>query len=142
MALSPQQKGQLASVITKYRGWIAFVLGFVSGLLIGYLTGTWQLLVLSAVLAGFFATTYKRGLLYGSMSILAVYIYFVLIYVFTTPALTVLNVFIGIIGLSGMGIIALLITLLIGFLVGLTGGYLGAVIHSFITWPTWEPVKE
>ena len=142
MALSQQQKGQIADTITKYRGWIAFVIGFISGLLIGYITGIWQLLALSAILAGLFARSYKRGLLYGSMSVLAVYIYFLLILILTSPALTVLNVFIGIIGLSGMGIIALFITLLIGFLVGLTGGYLGAVIHSFITWPAWEPVKE
>ena len=137
MALSVAQKNQVASLITKYRGWIAFGFAFIIGLLIGIFTHTWQFLSVSALIAGLFATTYKRGLIYGSLSILAVYSFFLVIYLLTSPTLQVLNVFIGIIGLSGMGVLGLLITLLIGFLVGLTGGYLGAVIHSLIIWPNW-----
>ena len=132
------QKKQLSVVITNYRGWIAFVCSFLTGLIIGFFTHNWQLLSLSAILAGLFATSYKKGLLYGSTSIVAVYAFFLLVYILTTPAFQVMNVFIGIIGLSGMGILGFLITLLIGFLIGLTGGYFGSVVHSFIPWPVWE----
>ena len=132
------KKKQLNLVITNYRGWIAFGSGFLTGLIIGFFTHNWQLLSLSAILAGLFATSYKKGSLYGSVSIAAVYAFFLMVYILTTPAFQVMNVFIGIIGLSGMGILGFLITLLIGFLIGLTGGYFGSVVHSFIPWPVWE----
>ena len=92
------QKNQLAIIVSNYRGWIAFAVGFVSGLLLGFFTHNWQLLSLSAILAGLFATSYKKGLLYGSVSIVAVYAFFLLVYILTTPAFQVMNVFIGIIG--------------------------------------------
>ena len=138
MAISVEQKKQLSSFITSYRGWIAFLVGFITGLFIGFLTHNWQLFSLSAILAGLFATSYKRGLLYGSVSIVAVYLFFLLIFILTTPAFQVMDVFIGIIGFENMGIIGFLISLLIGFLIGLTGGYFGSAIHSFIPWPMWE----
>ena len=138
MAISSDQMKKLNSTVAAYRGWIAFLVGFVTGLAIGFFTHNWQLLSLSAVLAGLFATSYKRGLLYGSISILAVYAFFLLIYIFTTPAFQVMDIFIGIIGISNMGILGFLITLLIGFLIGLTGGYLGSAIHAVIPWPATE----
>ena len=138
MALSVEQKKNLSSFIVSYRGWIAFGFGFLTGLAIGFFTHNWQLLSLSAILAGLFATSFKRGLLYGSISIVAVYSVFLLFYILTTPAFQVMDVFIGIIGIQGAGIIGFLVTLLIGFLIGLTGGYFGSVVHSFIPWPMWE----
>lgn len=136
---------KLHEVIGQYRGWIAFAVGFVTGLFLGFITQSWQLLELSAFLAGLFATTYKRGVLYGGVSILAVYSFFLLIYILTTPAIQVMNIFTSIliegiagINVSGMGFIGFFITLLIGFLIGISGGYLGAVIHSFIPWPEAE----
>ena len=140
--LTDENKKKLNDVIIEYRGWIAFAVGFVTGLFIGLITHSWQLLEISAFIAGLFATTYKRGVLYGGVSILAVYSFFLLIYVLTTPAFQVMDIFAGIlingivgINVSGMGIVGFLITLLIGFLIGISGGYFGAVIHSFISWP-------
>ena len=56
MAISSDQMKKLNSTVAAYRGWIAFLVGFVTGLVIGFFTHNWQLLSLSAVLAGLFAT--------------------------------------------------------------------------------------
>lgn len=149
MSVYELNKQNIGLLIHKYRGWCAFVVGFISGIFIGYLFQSWQLLFLSAFLAGLFATTYKRGILYGSTSILAVYVFFLAKYIVTTPALRVMDIFAdilinGILGttVSGMGFLVILLTLLIGFLIGLTGGYLGSVIHSLISWPKWVGTQE
>lgn len=140
MALSIEQKNQLATFITKYRGWLAFALGFITGVIIGYFTHMWQLLFLSAILAGLFGTSNKRGILYGTASTVAIYAFFLLIDIFTIKALQVLSIFVGIIGLTGVAgtITGIFLVLVIAYVIGLTGGYLGAVIHSFITWPSWQ----
>ena len=122
----------LTAFVETYRGFVAFAVGFITGLVIGYITHTWQLLIVSAILAGLFGKTYKKGAKYGSFSILAVYTVFLIYYIFTSPALEVLSIFIGIIGIQGFGVLGVLIILLIGFLVGLTGGYLGSVLHTFL----------
>lgn len=140
MALSVEQKNQLATFIATYRGWIAFAIGFITGVIVGYFTDMWQLLFLSAILAGLFATSNRRGILYGTTSTVVVYAFFLLIDIFTSHALQVLSIFVGIIGIAGTAgaIVGVLLILVIAYVIGLTGGYLGAVIHSFITWPSWE----
>ena len=135
--LSAEQKKSLALFINDYRGWVAFGTGFLTGLFIALFTHNWQLLSISAILAGLFATSTKKGLLYGICSVLAVYGLFLTILLFTTPTMQIMNIFIGIVGLTGMGWIVLLITLLIGFFVGLTGGFLGSSLHLLIKWPEW-----
>ena len=125
-------------VFSQYRGWTAFVVSIILGLLLGYYTHIWQLLFIPAIVAGYFGKTYKKGAKYGSLSILVVYAVFLLYYIVTASALEVLTVFVGVIGIQGMGILGVLIILLIGYLVGLTGGYLGSVIHSYIQLPSWS----
>lgn len=137
MSSSSEQATSLQDFVNQYRGWIAFILSFVLGFLIGYFTHSWQLLFLPAILAGYFGKTYKKGAKYGSLSILALYAVLLLNYIVNYSALQALNIFIGLIGIQGMGILGVLITLLIGFLIGITGGYLGSVIHSFIEKPIW-----
>lgn len=119
------------------QGWIAFATGVFSGLVFGFLTQDWRFLFFSAIIAGLFAESYRKGLKYGIFTVLTVYV-LDLVYLFlTSPMMDVLNVFIGIIGLTGMGWIILLIVLLIALLIGLTGGYFGASIHALINWDEW-----
>lgn len=122
----------------KYRGWIVLLIGIFTGLLLAILTRNWQSMFIVAILTGGFSpTSYKKGMKYGSFSVL--FTYFILLgYLYTTsPLMDVMNVFIGIIGLNGMGYIIFIVTLLIGFLIGLTGGYFGSVWSSLINWDEW-----
>jgi hypothetical protein len=125
-------------------GWVAYILCTFLGLILTYFTQDWKWLFVIAIIAGLFAGTYTKGVKYGSLSVMSVYLIQLFYLLVTSPSLNVLNIFvsvidenIGPIGLAGMGWIALLVIMLIGFLVGTTGGYFGSVWHSLINWDEW-----
>ena len=88
----------------------------------------------SAFISGLFATRIRLGALYGSLTIFLTYLILLVFIFLTSPALDILNIFIGIVGLSGMGWLVAIIILILGLLIGATGGYLGGTVSQFVPW--------
>jgi hypothetical protein len=96
------------------------------------LAGDWKLMLIAGALGALFVRRIRRAFLVGFLGIgLAWGIFFVYLSM-TAQAMSVANIFIGLLGLEGLGIVVIVISVLIGALLGGFGGMLGRALYEFI----------
>ncbi|MFW9975467.1 MAG: hypothetical protein ACFFDQ_09400 [Candidatus Thorarchaeota archaeon] len=109
----------------------ALVLTIVFGLAL-QLAGDWKLMLIAGALGALFVRRIRRAFFVGFLGIgLAWSILFVYLSV-TAQAMAVANIFIGLLGLEGLGIVVIVISVIIGALLGGFGGMLGRALYEFI----------
>ncbi len=109
----------------------ALVITIVFGLAL-QLAGDWKLMLIAGALGALFVRRIRRAFLVGFLGIgLAWSILFVYLSI-TAQAMAVANIFIGLLGLEGLGVIVIVISVLIGGLLGGFGGMLGRALYEFI----------
>ncbi|MFW9892349.1 MAG: hypothetical protein ACFFFO_09115 [Candidatus Thorarchaeota archaeon] len=117
------------------------------------LAGDWKLMLIAGALGALFVRRIRKAFLVGFLGVgLAWAIIFVYL-VFNAQAMAVANIFIGLLGLEGLGVVVIVISVLIGALLGGFGGMLGRALYEFIDeflpsdvmqalQPSPEPVEE
>lgn len=109
----------------------ALVITIVFGIIF-QLAGNWILMIFAGALSALFVRRIRKAFLVGFLGIgLAWTILFVYMIV-SAQAMDVANIFIGLLGLYGMGAIVIVISILIGALLGGFGGMLGRALYEFI----------
>jgi hypothetical protein len=114
-------------------------LGFIPALVITIvfgvalqLAGDWKLMLIAGALGALFVRRIRKAFLLGFLGIgIAWSILFVYLSM-TAQAMDVANIFIGLLGLEGLGIVVIVISVLIGALLGGFGGVLGRALYEFI----------
>ena len=146
--------GKIDDTIPKLGFIPALVITIVFGLAL-QLAGDWKLMLIAGALGALFVRRIRKAFLLGFLGIgIAWSILFVYLSM-TAQAMDVANVFIGLLGLEGLGIVVIVISVLIGALLGGFGGVLGRALYEFIDeflpsdsgWdqtppPEPEPVQE
>ncbi|MHA1964142.1 MAG: hypothetical protein ACXACG_02890 [Candidatus Thorarchaeota archaeon] len=119
------------------------------------LAGDWKLMLIAGALGALFVRRIRRAFIVGFLGVgLAWGILFVFLSL-TAQAMAVANIFIGLLGLEGLGAVVIVISVLIGALLGGFGGMLGRALYELIDEflpsdsggeqtppPEPEPVKE
>lgn len=109
----------------------ALVITIVFGLVF-QLAGSWMLMLIAGALGALFVRRIRKAFLIGFLGVgLAWSLLFVYL-VTTSQAMDVANIFIGLLGLDGLGIIVIVISVLIGALLGGFGGMLGRTLYELI----------
>ena len=109
----------------------ALILTIVFGIVFQF-AGNWMLMLFAGALGALFVRRIRKAFLVGFLGIgLAWSILFAYLTV-TAQAMEVANVFIGLLGLYGMGILVIVISVLIGAMLGGFGGMLGRALYEFI----------
>jgi hypothetical protein len=109
----------------------ALVITIVFGIVF-QLAGDWKLMLIAGALGALFVRRLRKAFLIGFLGIgLAWGILFVYLSL-TAQAMAVANLFIGLLGLEGLGVIVIVISVLIGALLGGFGGLLGRAIYEMI----------
>jgi hypothetical protein len=96
------------------------------------LAGDWKLMLFAGALGALFVRRIRKAFFVG---FLGVGIAWGLIFVYlvaTAQAMAVANMFIGLLGLEGLGAIVIVISVLIGALLGGFGGMLGRALYELI----------
>ncbi|MFW9927277.1 MAG: hypothetical protein ACFFDM_11005 [Candidatus Thorarchaeota archaeon] len=109
----------------------ALVLTIVFGLAL-QLAGDWKLMLIAGALGALFVRRIRNAFFVGFLGVgLAWTILFVYL-ALTAQAIVVANVFIGLLGLEGLGAVVIVISVLIGALLGGFGGILGRALYELI----------
>ena len=109
----------------------ALVLTIVFGIVF-QLAGNWMLMLFAGALGALFVRRIRKAFLIGFLGVgLAWSILFVYLSI-TAQAMAVANIFIGLLGLEGLGALVIVISVLIGALLGGFGGILGRALYEFI----------
>jgi len=109
----------------------ALVLTIVFGIVF-QLAGNWMLMLFAGALGALFVRRIRKAFLIGFLGVgLAWSILFVYLSI-TAQAMAVANIFIGLLGLEGLGALVIVISVLIGALLGGFGGMLGRALYEFI----------
>ena len=109
----------------------ALVLTIVFGLAL-QLAGDWKLMLIAGALGALFVRRIRKAFLVGFLGIgIAWGILFTYLSL-TAQAMAVADIFIGLLGLSGLGILVIVISVLIGALLGGFGGMLGRALYELI----------
>jgi hypothetical protein len=109
----------------------ALVITIVFGLAL-QLAGDWKLMLIAGALGALFVRRIRKAFLVGFLGIgLAWSILFVYLSM-TAQAMAVANIFIGLLGLEGLGAVVIVISILIGALLGGFGGMLGRALYELI----------
>jgi hypothetical protein len=96
------------------------------------LAGDWKLMLIAGALGALFVRRIRKAFLLGFLGVgLAWSILFVYLSI-TAQAMAVANIFIGLLGLEGLGIVVIVISVLIGALLGGFGGMLGRALYELI----------
>jgi hypothetical protein len=96
------------------------------------LTGDWKLMLIAGALGALFVRRIRKAFLLGFLGVgLAWSILFVYL-IMTAQAMAVANMFIGLLGLEGLGAIVIVISVLIGALLGGFGGMFGRALYELI----------
>ena len=96
------------------------------------LAGDWKLMLIAGALGALFVRRIRKGFLVGFLGIgLAWSILFVYLSI-TAQAMAVADIFIGLLGLSGLGALVIVISVLIGALLGGFGGMLGRALYELL----------
>ncbi|MHA2211352.1 MAG: hypothetical protein ACXABV_19525 [Candidatus Thorarchaeota archaeon] len=131
---------------------VALVLTIVFSLAL-QLAGDWKLMLIAGALGALFVRRIRKAFLVGFLGVgLAWTILFVYL-TLTAQAMAVANIFIGLLGLEGLGAVVIVISVLIGAMLGGFGGILGRALYEFIdeflpsdgkqaSPPAPEPVEE
>jgi len=109
----------------------ALVITIVFGLAL-QLAGDWKLMPIAGALGALFVRRIRKAFLVGFLGVgLAWSILFVYL-TLASQAMAVANIFIGLLGLEGLGALVIVISVLIGALLGGFGGILGRALYEFI----------
>jgi hypothetical protein len=109
----------------------ALVLTIVFGVAL-QLAGNWILMLIAGALGALFVRRIRIAFLVGFLGIgLAWSILFIYLSI-TAQAMAVADIFIGLLGLSGLGILVIVISVLIGALLGGFGAMLGRSLYEMI----------
>ncbi len=109
----------------------ALVITIVFGIVF-QLAGNWMLMLFAGAFGALFVRRIRKAFLVGFLGIaLAWSILFVYLSI-TAQAMAVANIFIGLLGLDGLGALVIVISVLIGALLGGFGGLLGRALYEFL----------
>ena len=109
----------------------ALVITIVFGIVF-QLPGDWKLMLIAGALGALFVRRIRKAFLVGFLGIgIAWGLLFVYLSL-TAQAMAVANIFIGLLGLEGLGAIVIVISVLIGALLGGFGGMLGRALYEMI----------
>ncbi|MFW9769165.1 MAG: hypothetical protein ACFFF9_17285 [Candidatus Thorarchaeota archaeon] len=109
----------------------ALVITIVFGVVL-QLAGDWKLMLIAGALGALFVRIIRKAFFVGFLGIgLAWSILFVYLSM-TAQAMNVANIFIGLLGLEGLGAVVIVISVLVGALLGGFGGMLGRALYEFI----------
>lgn len=123
--------GKIDDTVPDLRFIPALVITIVFGIAL-QLAGDWELMLIAGALGALFVRRIRRAFLVGFLGIgLAWGLIFVYLSV-TAQAMAVANMFIGLLGLEGLGAIVIVISVLIGALLGGFGGMLGRSLYELI----------
>jgi hypothetical protein len=109
----------------------ALILTIVFGIVF-QLAGNWMLMLFAGAIGALFVRRIRKAFLVGFLGVgLAWSILFVYLTI-TAQAMDVANIFIGLLGLEGLGAIVIVISVLIGAMLGGFGGMLGRSLYELI----------
>ena len=109
----------------------ALVLTIVFGIIFQF-TGNWMLMLFAGALGALFVRRIRKAFLIGFLGVgLAWSVLFVYLSL-TAQAMAVANIFIGLLGLDGLGALVIVISVLIGAMLGGFGGMLGRALYELI----------
>jgi hypothetical protein len=106
---------------------IVIVLGIVFEL-----TGVWMTMLIVGAFGALFVRGYKKSFLIGFLGVGIVWGVLFAFLAVTAQAMAVANIFIGLLGLEGLGALVIIISVLLGALLGGFGGVLGRAIFDLI----------
>jgi hypothetical protein len=123
--------GKIDDTVPELRFIPALVITIVFGIAL-QLAGDWKLMLIAGALGALFVRRIRKAFLIGFLGIgLAWGLIFVCLSV-TAQAMAVANMFIGLLGLEGLGAVVIVISVLIGALLGGFGGMLGRSLYELI----------
>jgi hypothetical protein len=96
------------------------------------LAGDWKLMLIAGALGALFVRRIRKAFLVGFLGIGIAWGLIFVYLVATAQAMAVANMFIGLLGLEGLGAIVIVISVLIGALLGGFGGMLGRALYELI----------
>ncbi len=109
----------------------ALIITIVFGLAL-QLTGDWKLMLIAGALGALFVRRIRKAFLVGFLGVgIAWSILFVYLLI-TAQVMVVADIFIGLLGLSGLGALVIVISVLIGALLGGFGGMLGRALYELL----------
>ncbi len=96
------------------------------------LAGNWMLMLFAGALGALFVRRIRKAFLIGFLGVgLAWSILFVFLSV-TAQAMAVANIFIGLLGLEGLGALVIVISVLVGAMLGGFGGMFGRALYELL----------
>ncbi len=109
----------------------ALVITLVFGIVF-QLAGNWMLMLFAGAFGALFVRRIRRAFLVGFLGVaLAWSLLFVYLSI-TAQAMAVANIFIGLLGLEGLGALVIVISVLIGALLGGFGSLFGRALYEFL----------
>jgi hypothetical protein len=109
----------------------ALVITIVFGIVF-QMTGSWMMMLFAGALGALFVRRIRKAFLIGFLGVgLAWSILFVYLSI-TAQAMAVANIFIGLLGLTGLGALVIVISVLIGAMLGGFGGMLGRALYELL----------
>jgi hypothetical protein len=109
----------------------ALVLTIVFGIVFQF-AGNWMLMLFVGALGALFVRRIRKAFFVGFLGVGLAWTILFAYLTLTAQAMDVANIFIGLLGLYGMGILVIVISVLIGALLGGFGGILGRALYEFI----------
>ena len=109
----------------------ALVITIVFGLAL-QLTGDWKLMLIAGALGALFVRRLRTAFFVGFLGVGIAWSILFVYQILTAQAMAVADMFIGLLGLSGLGALVIVISVLIGALLGGFGGMLGRALYEFI----------
>ncbi len=109
----------------------ALVLTIVFGIAL-QLAGDWKLMLIAGALGALFVRRIRKAFLVGFLGVGLAWSFLFVYLIITAQAMAVANIFIGLLGLEGLGAIVIVISVLIGALLGGFGGMLGRSLYELI----------
>ncbi len=109
----------------------ALVLTMVFGIAL-QLAGDWKLMLIAGALGALFVRRIRKAFLIGFLGVGLAWALIFAYLTMTAQAMAVASIFIGLLGLEGLGAVVIVISVLIGALLGGFGGMLGRALYEFI----------
>jgi hypothetical protein len=109
----------------------ALVITIVFGIVFQF-TGSWIMMLFAGAFGALFVRRIRKAFLIGFLGVGLAWTIFFVYLTLTAQAMAVANIFIGLLGLEGLGALVIVISVLIGALLGGFGGILGRALYEFI----------
>jgi len=109
----------------------ALVITIVFGLAL-QLAGDWKLMLIAGALGALFVRRIRKAFLVGFLGVGIAWGILFAYLALTAQAMAVADIFIGLLGLSGLGALVIVISVLIGAMLGGFGGMLGRALYELL----------